>query len=295
MFPDSESSKTRQAHPLLDWGENDKMSRHIGTFITTLILVAFPVSALHQEFLNKRHGSVLPIPHAARIYQGCRPMPYALEERMFLRGGNEGDGGEEGTDNQVQEGVADADGSAEEYQANVGTQDNTEAEIASRGGYRAAFGIVVGTESGASFLNMGLTAAMAALMTISRKHFLQKGNVNPRVLDAFIVILAACTVLQLPMFILLAFRDLWKANIIAGTKDFVAGLVQDMRGQAPDTPEEQERRYNTYHQHRSLSSDGCGHLLPCKYARDLLQFLFLFLVFCVEWRRTVSIYDDMIA
>jgi hypothetical protein len=215
-------------------------SRHVGSFITTMLLVALPVSAIHQEFMNKRHGSVLPIQHAG--YLGCRPMPYALEKRMLLRGGNEGDGADEGAHNQVQEGIADADES-QEHQANImETEDNTEVEIASRGGYRAAFGIVVGTESGASFLNMGLTAAMAALMTISRKHFLQKGNVNPRVLDAFIVILAGCTILQLPMFVLLACRDLWRSNFLAGMKEFVEGVVKDMRGQTPDTPEEREKR-----------------------------------------------------
>ena len=166
---------------------------------------------------------------------------------MPLRGGNE-EGGAEEEKHDSQQDIAPNEHVQEDGQKSGETSGDSVAPVGTKAGYRAAFGIVVGSESGATLFNMGLTAAMAALMTISKKHFLDRGNVNPRFLDVFIAILFGCTLLQLPVFLMLAGRDLWRSQIVADLKDFIQGVSQDLgltkdtRGDTPHSPEEQQRR-----------------------------------------------------
>jgi hypothetical protein len=199
-------------------------------------------------------ASALPRRLPATVLSHRLPSPVASSGARLtpLRGGSV----EELEDDEDDADGGEQSGEGEEEHArgsNSAEDDDNEIDegVGPHSGYRAAFGVRVGSEAAAAAFNIAATGGMAAFMMYTKKNLANtESTANPKALDMFIAVLLGTTLFQIPMLAALLVRSAggpdattMLSSAMSDATAFAKGLYQDVfTAQKGMSAKEQEAR-----------------------------------------------------
>ena len=199
-------------------------------------------------------ASALPRHHPATILTHRLPFPGASAGTHLtpLRGGSveeleddeaDADGGEQSGEGEEEHARGSTSAEDDDNEINEG--------VGPHSGYRAAFGVRVGSEAAAAAFNIAATGGMAAFMMYTKKNLANtESTANPKALDMFIAVLLGTTLFQIPMLGALLVRSAggpdaatMLSSAMSDATAFAKGLYQDVfTAQKGMSAKEQEAR-----------------------------------------------------